>query len=65
MTHTTLQPGSAVLTDTLTVAEFAVMLKLHPVTIKLKAAAGGIPGTQLGNSYSAPSSAHTLHARHS
>ena len=49
MTRTTLQLDAAVLTDTLTVSELAVMLKLHPVTIRLKAASGDIPGKQIGN----------------
>lgn len=35
--------------DTLTVAELAVMLRIHPVTVRLKAAAGEIPGRQIGN----------------
>jgi excisionase family DNA binding protein len=35
--------------DTLTVAELAVMLRIHPVTVRLKAAAGVIPGRQIGN----------------
>jgi excisionase family DNA binding protein len=37
------------ITDTLTVTELAALLKLHPVTIRLKAASGEIPGRQIGN----------------
>jgi excisionase family DNA binding protein len=35
--------------DTLTAAELAVLLRIHPVTVRLKAAAGEIPGRQIGN----------------
>jgi excisionase family DNA binding protein len=35
--------------DTLTVAELAVMLRIHPVTVRLHAAQGLIPGRQIGN----------------
>jgi excisionase family DNA binding protein len=35
--------------DTLTVAELSVMLRIHPVTVRIKAAAGEIPGRQIGN----------------
>ena len=35
--------------DTLTVNELAEMLRVHPVTVRLSAAAGKIPGKQIGN----------------
>jgi excisionase family DNA binding protein len=35
--------------DALTSAELASMLRLHPVTVRLKAAAGEIPGIRIGN----------------
>ena len=35
--------------DVLTVAELAAMLRVHPVTVRLAAAAGKIPGKQIGN----------------
>jgi excisionase family DNA binding protein len=38
-----------VLSDILDVAELAIMLRIHPVTVRLKAAAGEIPGRQIGN----------------
>jgi excisionase family DNA binding protein len=36
-------------TDVLTVLDLATMLRIHPVTVRLKAAAGEIPGRQIGN----------------
>jgi len=33
----------------LTVLDLATMLRIHPVTVRLKAAAGEIPGRQIGN----------------
>ncbi len=35
--------------DTLNVADLASMLRIHPVTVRLKAASGEIPGRQIGN----------------
>lgn len=35
--------------DIMTVAELAGLLKVHPVTVRLSAAAGKIPGRQIGN----------------
>jgi excisionase family DNA binding protein len=35
--------------DVLTAAELAKMLRIHPVTVRLKAASGDIPGRQVGN----------------
>ena len=35
--------------DVLTANEVAAMLRLHPVTVRLKAASGEIPGKQIGN----------------
>jgi hypothetical protein len=35
--------------DAQTVAELAIMLRIHPVTVRLKAIAGEIPGRQIGN----------------
>ena len=35
--------------DILTVTEVAALLRLHPVTVRLKAASGEIPGRQIGN----------------
>ena len=35
--------------DVLTANEVAAMLRLHPVTVRLKAASGEIPGRQIGN----------------
>lgn len=34
--------------DVLTTEEIAVMLRMHPVTVRLKAASGEIPGRQVG-----------------
>lgn len=35
--------------DTLTAAEVGAILRIHPVTVRLNAAAGQIPGRQIGN----------------
>ena len=35
--------------DTLDAADLAVMLRIHPVTVRLHAAQGLIPGRQIGN----------------
>jgi excisionase family DNA binding protein len=35
--------------DILDVADLAIMLRIHPVTVRLKAASGEIPGWQIGN----------------
>lgn len=35
--------------DVLTVNELAEILRVHPVTVRLSAAAGRIPGRQIGN----------------
>jgi excisionase family DNA binding protein len=35
--------------DTLTAAEVGEILRIHPVTVRLNAAAGQIPGRQIGN----------------
>ncbi len=35
--------------DVLTAGEVAKILRIHPVTVRLKAAAGQIPGRQIGN----------------
>jgi excisionase family DNA binding protein len=35
--------------DVLDVSDLATMLRIHPVTIRLKAASGEIPGRQIGN----------------
>ena len=44
------EPRSSVSTqDILTATEVAAMLRLHPVTVRLKAASGEIPGRQIGN----------------
>jgi excisionase family DNA binding protein len=45
----TKETDSKVLEDALTVAELAVMLKLHPITVRLKASSGEIPGRKIGN----------------
>jgi excisionase family DNA binding protein len=37
------------LDDVLTADELAVMLRIHPVTVRLNAASGEIPGRQVGN----------------
>lgn len=37
------------LSDVLDVAELATILRIHPVTVRLKAASGEIPGRQIGN----------------
>jgi len=44
---TTPQPEP--LDDVLDVAALAILLKIHAVTVRLKAAAGEIPGRQVGN----------------
>lgn len=35
--------------DVLTAEEVGKILRIHPVTVRLKAAAGQIPGRQIGN----------------
>jgi excisionase family DNA binding protein len=35
--------------DVLDVSDLATMLRIHPVTVRLKAASGEIPGRQIGN----------------
>jgi excisionase family DNA binding protein len=35
--------------DILNAAEVAALLRIHPVTVRLQAAAGVIPGRQIGN----------------
>jgi excisionase family DNA binding protein len=35
--------------DVMTANEVAALLKVHPVTVRLGAAAGTIPGRQIGN----------------
>ena len=35
--------------DVMTVEEVAAMMRLHPVTVRLQAAAGKIPARQVGN----------------
>ena len=35
--------------DVLTADDLAKILRIHPVTVRLKAAAGQIPGRQIGN----------------
>jgi excisionase family DNA binding protein len=35
--------------DVLDVSDPATMLRIHPVTVRLKAASGEIPGRQIGN----------------
>jgi excisionase family DNA binding protein len=35
--------------DVITAEQAATILKIHPVTVRLKAAAGQIPGRQIGN----------------
>lgn len=35
--------------DVIDATETAKILKIHPVTVRLKAAAGEIPGRQIGN----------------
>jgi excisionase family DNA binding protein len=49
MTPSTTPCSTSAAQDILTVAELAVMLRVHPVTVRLKAAAGEIPGRQIGN----------------
>jgi excisionase family DNA binding protein len=48
MIHST-PPQPAPLSDVLDVAALAVLLLCHPVTVRLKAQAGEIPGRQIGN----------------
>ena len=45
MTDSKLPP----LSDVLDAAELATILRIHPVTVRLKAASGEIPGRQIGN----------------
>jgi|GEM_PF-6572130 len=40
---------SEIAQDTLTASDLAAMLRIHSVTVRLKAAAGEIPGRQIGN----------------
>jgi len=35
--------------DVLDVLDLATLLRIHPVTVRLKAASGEIPGRQIGN----------------
>lgn len=35
--------------DVLDVSDLADLLRIHPVTVRLKAASGEIPGRQIGN----------------
>jgi len=42
-------PEKVTTPDALTSAELALKLHLHPVTVRLKAAAGEIPGRLIGN----------------
>jgi excisionase family DNA binding protein len=48
MSDTTSQFDS-ITTDILDATQVAAIIKLHPVTVRLKAAAGEIPGRQIGN----------------
>jgi excisionase family DNA binding protein len=47
MTNTIDKPDT--LPEVMTVSEIAALLKVHPVTVRLNAAAGKIPGRQIGN----------------
>ena len=51
--RTPVRPSSPTLptfeADILTAAELAQLLRIHPVTVRLKAASGEIPGRQVGN----------------
>ena len=43
------QSETSALPEMLTADEVAQLLRIHPVTVRLKAASGEIPGRQIGN----------------
>jgi excisionase family DNA binding protein len=44
-----MEKETAEIEDILDVAEAAALLRIHPVTVRLQAAVGAIPGRQIGN----------------